>query len=260
MRWAFGIEYNGTNYHGWQSQHDPQLNTVQGCVERAITKIANHQIQVVCAGRTDRGVHAVGQVIHFDTDAERKPKAWLAGTNCYLPDDTRVLWAQLVDEEFHARYTAIARHYRYIIYNSPIRPAILREQVTWFPTFLQTDKMQLAGNFLLGEHDFSAFRGADCQAKTTIRRLESLTVVRQKDFVIIDIRANAFLHHMVRNIVGVLQEIGIGKREPNWAQEVLLGRKRSLGGVTADASGLYLTQVIYPSPWDFPVSQVITFF
>ncbi|HVV67904.1 MAG TPA: tRNA pseudouridine(38-40) synthase TruA [Gammaproteobacteria bacterium] len=249
MRWALGIEYEGTCYHGWQSQTNEKLMTVQRCLEQAVSRVADHAVEVVCAGRTDKGVHATSQVVHFDTARPRDSRAWVMGVNHGLPEDIRVIWAKEVSEDFHARFSAVARRYHYIIYNHRIASAILRRHVTWFIHPLDEDKMRVAANYLLGEHDFSAFRGADCQAKTTRRCVHRLDIVRRGDFIKIDIQANAFLHHMVRNIAGVLIEIGVAKRQPVWAQEVLMGRDRKLGGITAPPEGLYLVDITY-SPLD----------
>lgn len=245
MRWALGIEYEGTSYHGWQSQEFSKLITVQDHVEHALSRVADHKVNAICAGRTDKGVHALEQVIHFDTSSLRSSHAWISGVNCYLPKDIRVLWACEVDESFHARYSAIARCYDYFIFNHAVRPAILRNLVTTYPHTLDEIKMAEAGSFLLGEHDFSAFRGAHCQSKTTSRHLVRLEVKRNGYYVSIQVEANAFLHHMVRNIVGVLLEIGIGKRPPVWAKEVLMGKERRLAGITAPPNGLYLSHVSY---------------
>jgi tRNA pseudouridine38-40 synthase len=250
MRMALAIEYEGTHYHGWQRQDT--LPTIQTHLEIALTKIANHPLELVGAGRTDRGVHAVAQVAHFDTDAQRSESAWTSGANAYLPDDIRVCWVRQVADEFHARYTAIARRYQYIIFNHPIRPAIFRNQVSWYPWKFDNDRMLLAANYLIGEHDFSAYRGIDCQAKSPVRNVHYLKITRQHQLLIIDIKANAFLHHMVRNIVGVLLAIGTGKCEPEWAGEVLKTKTRTMAGVTAPASGLYLWEVDYPQSYQFP--------
>lgn len=255
MRWVLGIEYNGSAYHGWQKQSALGLNTIQQHVETAVSSIADHPIEVVCAGRTDTGVHALGQVIHFDALAQRRSIAWVAGGNQLLPPDIRVLWAKTVDETFHARYSAISRRYCYVIYHAPVRPAILHQQVTWHYGALDIEKMQIAANFLLGEHDFSAFRGSDCQAKTAIRRVEHMDIKREGCFIVIDIKANAFLHHMVRNIAGVLMDVGIGKHPPGWAKQVLEGRDRKLGGMTAKPHGLYLSQIQYPLEYDLPFAE-----
>lgn len=245
-RIAAGIEYDGSAYHGWQSQDSPQLNTLQAQCEAALSRVAAHPITVTCAGRTDKGVHALEQVIHFDSHAARDMQAWVAGANHFLPADMRVLWAKPVDDTFHARYSAIARRYRYIIDNHPIRPALSRQRVSWYPTPLDANTMSAAAQCLVGEHDFSAFRGADCQAKTTLRRVDHIHLARHHDLIVMDIQANAFLHHMVRNIAGVLIAVGKGAREPGWVEEVLLSRQRRLGGVTATPDGLYLVGVIYP--------------
>lgn len=255
MRIVAGIEYDGSAYHGWQTQQAPPLNTLQTQCEQALSKVANHPISVICAGRTDKGVHALSQVIHFDTTAIRQMHAWVAGGNHYLPSDMRLLWAKPIADSFHARYTALSRRYQYILYNDPIRPALFRNQVSWHPVPLNVEKMREGAQFLIGEHDFSAFRGADCQAKTTLRRVDYLDLTKEGNFIKLDIQANAFLHHMVRNIVGVLLAIGQGQREPGWAREVLLSRQRSLGGVTAPPEGLYLMQVDYPLEWEIPTLQ-----
>lgn len=262
MRWALGLEYDGSAYYGWQNQQTLALpkTTVQQRVELALSCVADQPITAVCAGRTDKGVHALGQIVHFDTEVEREERAWVMGVNRYLPADIRVLWAKPMADEFHARFSAIGRCYHYIIYNHPIASAVWRNRVSRFPDALDVDKMQQAADFLLGEHDFSAFRGADCQAKTAIRNVEQLTVRRVGDYISIVIKANAFLHHMVRNIVGVLLEVGVGKRAPDWAQAVLHGRDRKLAGITAPPSGLYLVSVTYPPPWELPTLSAAQIF
>lgn len=252
MRWALGIEYDGSAYHGWQTQADSSLKTLQSVVEAALSKVANHPVQVICAGRTDRGVHALEQVIHFDSESDREARMWLSGFNHFLAPDIRGTWIKPVTAEFHARYSALARSYCYVIYNHAIRPALWRQKVTWFPQPLCENSMSKAAQFLLGEHDFSAFRAVGCQSKTPIRRVDSISIVRKDSYIFLHIQANAFLHHMVRNIVGVLKEIGSGKKSCLWAKEVLLGKDRSLGGITAPPHGLYLTRVFYPEKWNFP--------
>lgn len=255
MRIALGIEYNGHGYYGWQAQNG--LNTIQGSLEQALSSIANESIHLFCAGRTDANVHATGQVVHFDTRAKRHIDAWIWGTNAHLPPSIVVKWAKHVDFHFHARFKATARRYRYIIFNHPIRPAILSQRVTWHYFPLDIDRMHEAGQYLLGEQDFSSFRSAQCNSKTAMRNVTELTVTRKGDFVIIEIEANAFLHHMVRNIVGTLFKIGSHHKDPGWMLEVLHAKSRRVAAETAPADGLYLTKVIYPEPYIFPVSSDI---
>ncbi|WP_054774971.1 tRNA pseudouridine(38-40) synthase TruA [Methylogaea oryzae] len=245
MRIALGIEYDGSAFSGWQWQDGPR--SVQACVEAAVSKVADHPASVICAGRTDTGVHALEQVAHFDTDAKRELRGWLMGINTALPEDVRVLWAKPVDDRFHARYSAIARFYRYVILNRPVRSALERRRVTWVYHPMDEARMQLAAEHLIGEHDFSAYRALGCQSKSPRRRMYFIHVYRREDRVIVDISANAFLHHMVRNIVGVLIAVGIGKQEPEWAKAVLESRDRSQGGVTAPPDGLYFGGVAYPA-------------
>lgn len=245
MRIALLVEYCGTNYHGWQFQNE-KLPTVQRDLQRALSKVADSPIEVICAGRTDAGVHARAQVVHFETSVERAEYSWMLGANSYLPNDISVKWAKRVSDDFHARFSAKRRRYRYIIYNNMSRPALRYKKVTWSTWPLDEGKMFEAGQYLLGEHDFSSFRAAECQAKSPIRTLCELGVTRQGDDVIIEVEANAFLHHMVRNIVGVLMAIGSGKAPVSWAEEVLAAKSRRLGGVTAPADGLYLIKVDYP--------------
>lgn len=243
MRIALGIEYKGTNYYGWQNQ--PELPTIQACVEKAIAKVADHPVQVFCAGRTDAGVHALGQVIHFDTISRRKPDSWILGCNSNLPADISVNWAKEVDAKFHARFSAIARRYRYLVYNHKIRPAMFADQTAWHIQHLDEKRMHAAGQYLIGEHDFSSFRGCDCQSKTPMRNVHSVIVKRRGNLVIIDIKANAFLLRMVRNIAGLFLAIGEGKQKPLWVKEVLQACDRTVAGKTAPACGLYLMQVYY---------------
>jgi tRNA pseudouridine38-40 synthase len=250
VRIVLGVEYNGHPFFGWQTQAN--LLTIQGCLETALSQIANEPIKLFCAGRTDAGVHATGQVAHFDTQAIREMRAWIAGTNALLPPSISVCWAQPVADNFHARYTALSRRYQYIIYNHPARPAILAHRVAWHYATLDITAMQQAGNYLIGEHDFSAFRSAQCESKTPMRNVQSINVMRHHDYIIIEVTANAFLHHMVRNIVGVLLEVGAHSKKPEWAQFVLASKDRRQAGATADAAGLYLTQVYYPADYTFP--------
>ncbi len=244
MRIALTVEYDGSQFHGWQAQTG--LRTVQGVLENALSCVADHEISVVCAGRTDTGVHATNQVVHFDCEKERTARAWIHGANSFLPKDVCVKWGKEIPEHFHARYSATARRYRYIIYNHSIRPSLFRSNMTWQYRQLDHRLMQEASQHLLGEHDFTSFRSVECQSKTPMRNVSAIHVVRKEDLLIIDITANAFLHHMVRNIVGVLMAIGSGRKPVAWSQEVLLAKDRKLGAETAPPYGLYLVSVTYP--------------
>lgn len=251
QRIALGIEYDGSRYCGWQYQdHSP---SVQEKVELALTRVANHPIRVSCAGRTDTGVHALGQVVHFDTEAVREDHAWVLGGNANLPADISVLWAQPVSAEFHARYSAVRRQYRYVIFNRSIRPAILNKRVSWEYRPLNVERMREAAQYLIGEHDFSSYRALACQAKSPLRTLHRLEISRQSDIVMLELEANGFLHHMVRNIAGVLMKVGAGEAEPLWAKEVLELRDRTQGGVTASPHGLYFVTAYYPEQFSIPV-------
>ena len=243
-RVALVLEYNGSRYHGWQSQKSGHP-TVQQHLEAALSKVANSPVDVICAGRTDAGVHASHQVIHFDTMATRSFRSWVMGANANLPGDISVHWVGNVSDSFHARFSAQNRRYRYVIYNSPIRPALFNDTVTWNYRPLDEVRMATAAKSLVGEHDFSSYRAAGCQAKSPVRTVEFLNVQRFGDFVILDIQANAFLHHMVRNISGVLMAIGCGKYHESWAEEVLHAKDRAAGGVTAPPYGLYFVGVGY---------------
>jgi len=250
MRIALGIEYDGSVFSGWQIQENSY--TVQGCLEEALSKVADHPLRVICAGRTDAGVHAAGQVVHFDTNAERDPYAWIAGTNANLPKEVVVLWAQAVSDEFHARYSALNRCYRYVIFNRSVRPSFLAARVAWEYRPLDEARMIDAARYLVGEHDFTSYRDSECQARNPVRNVMKLEVTRHGQLVFIEIAANAFLHHMVRNIAGVLMGIGMGKKEPLWAQQVLEARDRTFGGVNAPPDGLYLMSVAYPADFAIP--------
>ncbi|MGZ5043745.1 MAG: tRNA pseudouridine(38-40) synthase TruA [Methylobacter sp.] len=243
-RIVLGIEYDGSGFSGWQWQTEQR--SVQQVLEQALSKVANHKVTVQCAGRTDTGVHALEQVVHFDAKVERELHTWVLGGNSNLPDDVRIAWVKPAVDDFHARYSAIARFYRYVIINRPIKSALLRNQVTWHHSPLDADKMHQAAQHLIGHHDFSTFRAQGCQSKSPCRDMYFIDVYRDGDKVIIDISANAFLHHMVRNIAGVLIDIGTGKQEVNWTKELLEFRCRKLGGVTAPPYGLYLGAVYYP--------------
>jgi len=246
MRIALGIEYDGSAFKGWQLQRHG-VRTVQAVVEAALQEVAAHPVRVTCAGRTDTGVHAVGQVAHFDTEAERAPRNWVLGTNANLPSDVAVNWAQVVDADFHARFSAEARSYRYLILNRPTRSSLLAGRATWVHRALDERAMHRAGQALLGTHDFSSYRAQGCQAKSPVRTLHSLSVARRGDLIELRVHANAFLHHMIRNIAGVLMAIGRGERPLEWAAQVLELRDRTLGGVTAPPDGLYFERVWYPA-------------
>lgn len=256
MRIAFGVEYVGTNYSGWQGQiNQPEVPSIQFALEAAISSIADHPVTTTCAGRTDAGVHACGQVVHCDVEAIRDPHAWLFGCNTKLPADIRVLWMQNVADDFDARRSAVARHYKYIIYNSQIRPSLLRDYVGWYYSPLDETKMLQAAQAWIGEHNFASFRGAGCQSKSPVREVKMIAVERRGSMVIIDIIADAFLYHMVRNMVGVLIEIGSGRRDTKWAETVLVAKCRTKAGITAQPQGLYLTEVAYPQQWQIPRSK-----
>ena len=244
MRIALVVEYDGTGFAGWQWQVAER--TVQSELEAALSRVANHSVRVVCSGRTDAGVHALAQVVHFDTEASRKTHAFMMGTNAWLPIDIRVTKALEVGRDFHARTSAIARHYRYEILNRSMASALGPRQQTLCPKPLDAEAMQAAANCLIGEHDFSSFRAQGCQSKSPIRFLHFIRVRREGERVLIDVGANAFLHHMVRNIVGSLMAVGAGKESPEWLAGVLAARNRRLAGITAPSDGLYFAGVLYP--------------
>jgi len=250
MRIALGIEYNGQHYFGWQKQH--HVTSVQACVERALEKISLHPTAVVCAGRTDAGVHATQQVVHFDTSVDRPDGAWTMGVNSHLPDDIAVRWVKRVDENFSARFTAESRHYRYVIYNAPYRAAILSGGVTHVYQPLDVDLMHDAAQVLLGENDFSSFRAAQCQSRSPFRNVHYVSVKRFGAYVVIDIQANAFVHHMVRNIAGALIAVGGGEQSKQWLVDVLAAKDRRVSAATAKPNGLYLVHVQYPTELEMP--------
>jgi tRNA pseudouridine38-40 synthase len=250
MRIALGLEYDGSPFRGWQTQ--PAGNTVQDVLEAALAQIAGEPVAVTCAGRTDRGVHASGQVIHFDSAAERPDSAWVRGVNGFLPESIAVLWARRVPEDFHARYAARSRTYRYVLVSRGVRPALAARYAGWTHAPLDVAAMGDAARHLLGEHDFSAFRSSECQAKTPVRTLHELRVESRGERIDVVLRANAFLHHMVRNIVGTLVHVGKGARAPDWALEVLRSRDRGAAAATFGPQGLYLEAVEYGASWELP--------
>ncbi|ATF09104.1 tRNA pseudouridine(38-40) synthase TruA [Candidatus Enterovibrio altilux] len=250
MKIALGVEYDGAQYHGWQRQRD--VFSVQEYLDNALTKIANQPIELQCAGRTDTGVHGTGQVVHFDVNTNRSMRAWTMGVNTYLPNSIAVRWAKEVPAEFHARFSATARRYRYIIFNHTLRPGILRKGVSHYHGNLDETLMNEAGQYLLGEHDFTSFRASKCQSNTPWRNIHHLNVTRQGAFVIIDIKANAFVHHMVRNITGSLIKIGLKEQKPAWVKWLLEAKDRNVAAATAKADGLYLVEVDYPAKFEMP--------
>lgn len=250
MRIALCLEYDGSAFHGWQTQAGG--GTVQDALEAALTEIAGESVSVVCAGRTDAGVHATSQVVHFDCCVERPLSAWVRGANALLPAPVAVRWAHAVDDEFHARFSAYGRRYRYLLLNRPQRPALAQGTVGWFHLPLDIEAMQAGANALVGEHDFSSFRAAECQAKSPVKVLREATVGRDGDIVVFDFEANAFLHHMVRNMVGSLVYVGKGNHSPEWIGELIAARDRRVAAPTFAAAGLYLSGVSYEQHWGLP--------
>jgi tRNA pseudouridine38-40 synthase len=250
MRYAIGLEYDGSEFLGWQVQR--QEPTVQGCVEQALARVADHEVRVTCCGRTDTGVHALGQVAHFDSDAERSERQWMLGANSNLPSGVCVLWIRAVDSTFHARFSAFARSYRYLILNRWVRPALEARRMSWCREPLDADKMHAAAAALRGEHDFTSFRAGDCQARHAVREIQEIAVTRSGDVVRLDVTANGFLYHMVRNIAGTLMKVGLGERETGWVREVLEARDRSVAAPTASPEGLYFVRPRYPAEYQLP--------
>jgi len=250
MRIAIGIAYDGTAFDGWQSQ--PSGNTVQDHLERALSVIAGATIRLHGAGRTDSGVHACAQVAHFDSQTTRPDSAWVRGANAGLPPAIAVQWSAPVPDAFHARYSARRRSYRYVLYSHPVRPSLLAGRTGWFHGALDLDAMRRAAAMLAGEHDFSAFRSSECQAKNPVRVLDRAAVACCGPYVLFDFTANAFLHHMVRNMVGCLVYVGNARHPPEWILRVMEGRDRRLAAPTIAAAGLYLTDVRYDSQWRLP--------
>jgi len=254
QRIALCVEYDGSVFNGWQTQLNPALKTVQETLEHALANIADQPIKVLCAGRTDSGVHATGQIVHFDTTSRRPLQAWIKGVNSRLPPHVAVRWAQQVPEDFHARFSAQSRRYRYLIANTPVRPALLAAFVTPYFYPLDEHRMHAAAQQLLGENDFTSYRAVACQSRTPMRNLLKLNVTRRGEYVIAEVEANAFLQHMVRNLVGVLLAIGDGRRPVSWAREVLELRDRCSAGITAPATGLCLVNVRYPEHFKLPAT------
>ena len=255
MRYALGIEYDGSGFQGWQRLSHGA--SVQAAVERALSFVVDHPLEVVCAGRTDSGVHARCQVIHFDTDAVRTPYALQQGGNSRLPDGVTILWCQPVPQDFHARYSARARRYRYTILNRKVRPAMQRNYLTWERLPLDAEAMHRAAQALVGEHDFSAFRTVHCQAPHPNRNVHGIGVWREEDRVIMEVQANAFLHHMVRNFVGSLLPVGRGEQPEAWVADLLAGRDRVVAGPTAPSNGLVFLGPRYPAEWSLPAEVTL---
>jgi len=253
MRIALGVEYDGSAFHGWQIQ--PQGNTVQDALQAALAQIAGQPVDVVCAGRTDAGVHATGQVVHFEASVNRPLTAWVRGVNTFLPATVSVRWAHPVADSFHARFSAYGRCYRYLLLNRPQRPGVGHGRVGWYHHPLDVEVMQLAAAKLVGEHDFSSFRAADCQAKTPVKLMRRAEVRRVGELIVFDFEASAFLHHMVRNLVGSLVYIGQGKHPPEWMGQLLKNADRRLAAPTFSAAGLYLVGVNYEAHWGLPVAE-----
>lgn len=251
IRIAMGLEYHGYQYCGWQKQHNGLA--VQEVLELALSKVADHLVATVCAGRTDKGVHAVGQVIHFDTWTHRDDSNWLCGVNTYLPADVRVTWIKQVSSDFHARFSAISRRYTYCVYARNMHSALLAQHAVWASEPLNVGKMQQAANYWVGTHDFSAFRSSGCQAKNAVRQMKSIKVLKSKQAYFFKFTANAFLHHMVRYCMGVLLQVGLGKKEVIWAKTLLQSEDRCLNKVLAPAYGLYFMQVEYPVEYKLPI-------
>jgi tRNA pseudouridine38-40 synthase len=253
VRIAVGLEYDGSGFCGWQTQ--PTRCSIQDAFERGLAAIAGLPVASVCAGRTDAGVHALGQVVHFDVDVERPLTAWVRGVNAHLPRSIAVTWARQVDEKFHARYSAYSRTYRYVLLNRRERPGLMRGRVGWYHHPLDLEAMREAAQFLVGEHDFAAFRSAECQSRSTVRQMLNVDLHRRDSLITMDFSANAFLHNMVRIIVGCLVEVGSGKRSPAWLAKVRDGRDRNRAAATAEASGLYLVCASYDGSWNLPTAS-----
>ena len=250
MRIALGVEYNGQSFCGWQSQLG--VPTIQDALQVALSRIGDADVAVIAAGRTDTGVHALEQVVHFDSHSERPLSAWVRGANALLPKSVAVLWAHAVPDEFHARFSAQARSYRYLLLNRAVRGAVQHGRVGWFHAPLNMEQMREAAQFILGEHDFSAFRASECQARTPVKNLAQLDITRQEEMIVFELTADAFLHHMVRNIIGCLVYVGKGSHPPQWLHEVLQSRSRERAAPTFAPDGLYLRRINYATQWGLP--------
>ena len=255
MRIALGVEYDGREFCGWQSQ--PGGCAVQDALERALAEICGHPVRVAAAGRTDSGVHASGQVAHFDTSAERPLTAWTRGANSALPRGVAVHWAHRVDDDFHSRFCATGRSYTYLLLNRPARPGLQAGRMGWYHRALDVERMREASSLLVGTHDFSAFRSAECQANSPVRELRRFDIERHADLIVFRLAANAFLQRMVRNLVGTLIYVGNGKFSPAWVGQLLEGRNRSCAAPTFAPDGLYLSGVEYDSRWGLPARTAV---
>lgn len=249
-RIALGVQYDGSLWEGWQSQL--HRKTIQDCLEQALQQFARCPIDTVCAGRTDAGVHAWEQVVHFDTTLSRDSFSWVRGVNAFLPPSIAVRWAHPVELDFHARFSAVARTYHYFLYNHPVRSPLFHKKAGWVFRPLELELMRKGAAYLVGTHDFSAFRSSQCQAKSPVRCMQQISIVQQGNMIIFSLRANAFLHHMVRNIMGALIAVGSTKKTPEWIAETLIRRDRNLAEATFMPDGLYLTQVSYDTKWLLP--------
>ncbi len=257
MRYALGVEYDGSEFMGWQQLGESGRVSVQSTLQDALSSVANTPISVICAGRTDAGVHGECQVVHFDSPIERPPRSWVLGTTTRLPPSVCVRWCVPVADDFHARFSARARRYRYRLLNRQVRPALYRQTLSWERRALDADAMHRAAQFLMGENDFSAFRSSQCQALRAGRNLQAISVHREGDVVEVQVQANAFLHHMVRNIVGSLLMVGAGEKPEEWIGELLAGRDRNLAGPTAQPEGLVFVGPLYPDVWQLPAEVTL---
>ena len=258
-RIVLGVQYDGQPWLGWQSQ--PHGQTVQDALQQALQAIATQPVKIYCAGRTDAGVHALEQVVHFDTEARRDPNSWVRGVNAHLPKSIAVRWSKVIEvagqPDFHARFSARSRTYHYVLYNHPVRSPLLQGRAGWSFQPLDEIRMRNAAACLLGEHDFSAFRASTCQAKSPVKLMHEITVRRQGDMIFFTVKASAFLHHMVRNIVGSLIKVGAGTQTPDWMKEVLESRDRSIAAPTFMPDGLYLARVDYDPCWELPQQKLV---